>query len=603
MTPEALQPTPYPDVNEALREILVQAQTILGSHFVGMYLSGSLALGDFNPQSSDIDLVIVTDGMLSDDLFAALQDMHAHFAAGCSPWSGRLEAVYIPEPALRHDAWAVAEYPVLEKGRALAKDHLESAWSVQRYTLRKHGLVVAGPEPCILVDSVDPDDMRRAGSAIAGMWLEQARSDPSWLAWLRRRNYQPFVVLTLCRLLYTLERGAVASKPGAARWAQQALGPRWAGLIERALAGQQDSTAIPNSDADETVALIQHTVDRFRQWEASAYGKGVQQRTRGQSVDARTCAIGLDVGGTKIAAGIVALNTGRVLSRKVIATRAERGGEAVLKDAVALAESLAEEASASGRTVRGIGVGVAELVDQNGEVTSGHTIDWRGMPVRERFSRLAPALVEADVRTAALAEALFGSGRPFSLFVYVTVGTGISCCLVQEGRPYAGAHGSALIFASSPLTTTCTQCGTVLKPVLEEFASGPALVTRCHQQGATAVERGEDVVAAAAVGDPIAVEVVRTAGDALGASVGFLVNVMDPEAVIVGGGAGLAGGLYWDSFVRSAREHIWADGQRDLPILMAGLGADAGLIGAAAGWLRAEGADEKEGHFGCQTAL
>jgi hypothetical protein len=90
------------------------------------------------------------------------------------------------------------------------------------------------------------------------------------LAWLRQRKNQAFVVLTLCRLLYTLESGAVASKPGAARWAQQAVGPRWAGLIERALAGQQDSTEIPDSDADETVALIQHTVDRFQQWEASA---------------------------------------------------------------------------------------------------------------------------------------------------------------------------------------------------------------------------------------------------------------------------------------------------------------------------------------------
>jgi Domain of unknown function (DUF4111)/Nucleotidyltransferase domain len=270
MMPEPLQPTPHAGVNEALRELLAQAQTILGSHFVGMYLSGSLALGDFNPHRSDIDLVIVTDAPLSDDLFAALQEMHARFAAGGSPWAAKLEAVYIPEQALRRDAPTGAKYPVLEKGRALVMDHLESGWSVQRYTFREHGLAVAGPEPRTLVDSVDPNGMRRAGSAIAGMWLEQARADPSWLAWLRQRENQAFVVLTLCRLLYTLEAGSVASKPGAARWAQQALGPRWGGLIERALAGQRDPIEIPDCDAEETVALIQHTVDRFRQWEASA---------------------------------------------------------------------------------------------------------------------------------------------------------------------------------------------------------------------------------------------------------------------------------------------------------------------------------------------
>lgn len=112
--------------------------------------------------------------------------------------------------------------------------------------------------------------MRRAGAAIAGTWLDQARADPSWLAWFRQRDAQAFVLLTLCRLLYTMETGRVASKPGAARWAQEAVGPRWAELIERALAGQHDHTEIPDREADETLALIQHTVDRFRQWEASA---------------------------------------------------------------------------------------------------------------------------------------------------------------------------------------------------------------------------------------------------------------------------------------------------------------------------------------------
>ncbi len=156
------------------------------------------------------------------------------------------------------------------------------------------------------------------------------------------------------------------------------------------------------------------------------------------------------------------------------------------------------------------------------------------------------------------------------------MGTGISYCLVQDGKPYAGARGNALILASSPLTTTCTACGATLRPVLEEFASGPALAARF---GAT---RGEDVLAAAATNDQAAIAVVESAGAALGVSVAWLVNVLDPQAIIVGGGLGLAGGRYWDSFVAATREHIWAEGSRDLPILMAALGPDAGLIGAAA---------------------
>jgi glucokinase len=292
-------------------------------------------------------------------------------------------------------------------------------------------------------------------------------------------------------------------------------------------------------------------------------------------------AIGLDVGGTKIAAGIVALHSGEILERRMIPTCPERGGAAVLDDVFTLAQALYAEAEVNRVHVTGVGVGVAELVDHAGNITSCHTIAWEGMAVRERLGQLAPAAIEADVRAHALAEARYGAGRPYQLFAFVTVGTGISCCLVQDGRPYAGARGNALILASSPLTTVCTTCGTVLRPVLEEFASGPALVSRYNQAIGGHAARAEDVIAAADAGNAAAIEIVITAGAALGVGVGWLVNVLDPEAVIVGGGLGLAGGLYWESFVATTREHIWAAGSRDLPILMAELGSDAGLIGAA----------------------
>jgi glucokinase len=300
-----------------------------------------------------------------------------------------------------------------------------------------------------------------------------------------------------------------------------------------------------------------------------------EQRTTGH-------AIGLDVGGTKIAGGVVVLDSGRVLARRAIATAAERGGAAVLEDALALAQALRADADALRVDVSGIGVGVPELVDLNGQVTSGHAIAWRDVPVQERFQQLGPAIVESDVRAHALAEARYGAGRPYELFVFVTVGTGISSCLVQSGMPYAGARGNALILASSPLTTACTTCGAVLQPVLEEFAAGPALVARYNRVAAKRMARGEQVLAAAQAGDNVATDVVFTAGEALGVSIGWLVNVLDPAAVIVGGGLGLAGGLYWDSFIAAARAHIWADASRGLPILMAELGPDAGLIGAAA---------------------
>jgi glucokinase len=254
----------------------------------------------------------------------------------------------------------------------------------------------------------------------------------------------------------------------------------------------------------------------------------------------------------------------------------------VLEDAVQVAAELAAEAGGAGLPIAGIGVGVAELVDLEGRVTSGQAIAWAGLPVQERLAQLAPAVVDSDVRTAALAEAVYGAGRPYRSLVYVTVGTGISCCLVVDGRPFPGARGNALVMSSGPWTAACSRCGATTETVLEEFASGPALVARYNAAGAGRAERGEDVLAAVAAGDPAAIEVVATAGEALGNSVGLVVNVLDPGAVIVGGGLGLAGGLYWSRFVASARRHIWAEATRDLPIEPAALGPDAGLIGAAA---------------------
>ena len=305
-------------------------------------------------------------------------------------------------------------------------------------------------------------------------------------------------------------------------------------------------------------------------------------------------AIGIDVGGTKISAGVVLWPSGELLHCSVIPTAPKRGGEAVLQDTLKVAADLMQWSRAEGLSVTGIGAAIAELVDPDGNVTSGQTIQWRGVPVRQRLAAIAPTHLDSDVRAAALGEALFGAGKDSRLFIYLTAGTGISYCLVQDGRPYMGARGNAILMGSSPLSTTCTHCGTRLRPVLEEFSSGPALVERYLHSRAEArrsdakhesVTRAEDVFQVAASGDAIAAEVVRSAGEALGMSAGFLVNVLDPELVIVGGGVGLAGGLYWDAFTQATREHIWSDASRAIPIVSAGLGVHAALVGAAAGFV------------------
>jgi glucokinase len=290
-------------------------------------------------------------------------------------------------------------------------------------------------------------------------------------------------------------------------------------------------------------------------------------------------AIGVDVGGTKTAAGLVSFPEGQVRARRQIATHPERGGEAVLNDVLQLAGELATEAKKENLSVHGIGVGVCELVNLAGDVVSANCVAWQGLPVQERLATVAPSWVEADVRAAALAEALFGAGRKQQIFLYVTIGTGIASCLVMDGQPFRGARGATGTVASSPWPRQPE----FSQPsrALEDIASGPALARRFQQLHGTA-QSGRDVLAAAGAGNAVALGVVRSAGEAVGATIALLVNVLDPESVIIGGGLGLSEGPYWESLVASTRQHIWSDLHRDLPIRKATTGADAGIIGAAA---------------------
>jgi len=292
-------------------------------------------------------------------------------------------------------------------------------------------------------------------------------------------------------------------------------------------------------------------------------------------------ALGIDVGGTKIAAGLVSFPSARVQFRRQISTRPERGGAAILDDVVTLATELLKEAVLPSAHLAGLGIGLCELVSPQGQILSANCLHWQDQPVRERLGSLAPVTLEADVRAAARAEACFGAGRPFRSFLYITVGTGIASCLVLDGTPYVGARGATGTMGSSPFNLPCDPCGHVNRQTLEELASGPALVARFNRLRPGAAESGQEVLAAAAAGDRAARSVVQSAGQALQGAVGLLVNVLDPEAVIIGGGLGLAEGPFGDEFRAGSRRQIWSDVHRDLPILQAETGADAGLIAAA----------------------
>jgi hypothetical protein len=259
-----MQPTSYPNVNAVLHALLSGAQGVLGNHFIGMVMHGSLASGDFNPNASDLDVLVITDDELTPDRFAALQAMHAQLTASGMPWATRMEVSYIPQQALRRHDPASCHHPALRSDGTFAVDGHGSEWIIQRYIIREMGIVMAGPDPRSLIDPISPNDLRRAVIRLLHEWWEPQLADPFRL---HSDEYQAYAILTMCRMFYTLEHGAIASKPVTARWAQQALGERWAALIAQAAAWQH---GVALNRLGDTLDFIRYTLERSKQYAAGS---------------------------------------------------------------------------------------------------------------------------------------------------------------------------------------------------------------------------------------------------------------------------------------------------------------------------------------------
>ena len=253
----APHPTDYPEANNLMSALLSGVQTILVKHFIGLYILGSLAGGDFNPLNSDIDFVVVTDNALSEEILKDLEAMHTRIIKSSLKWAEKLEGSYIPKAALRRYDPFDTEYPAFWDGRIALGKH-GSDWVIQRHILREKGVVVAGPIPKSLIDQVSPKEIMWAAKETLHEWWSPQLCNT---VRLRSSEYQAYAILTMCRALYTLEYGTIVSKPTAAHWAQAVLDKRWALLIEWAIAGRDD---LQSGNMNEVLNFIRYTLDRSR---------------------------------------------------------------------------------------------------------------------------------------------------------------------------------------------------------------------------------------------------------------------------------------------------------------------------------------------------
>jgi hypothetical protein len=268
MSAKTNNPTPYPEVNTILQVLIERVKSILGSHFIGMYLDGSLTSNDFDADS-DIDFVVVTDEDISGDLFLALQAMHEHLATIDSPFAVQLEGSYISQHGLRCFDPEHALHPNIERGEGerLKMVYHDDWWIIHRYILRERGITIVGPAPQTLIDPVSPDDLRRAMLSILRGWATQILNNPNKIS---SSGYQSYVVLSLCRILYTLQFGDVVSKPFAARWAKETLGGQWVSLIDRAWIGRHHpQLGAELEDMNGTLDFIRYALEVSQRFETS----------------------------------------------------------------------------------------------------------------------------------------------------------------------------------------------------------------------------------------------------------------------------------------------------------------------------------------------
>jgi glucokinase len=304
--------------------------------------------------------------------------------------------------------------------------------------------------------------------------------------------------------------------------------------------------------------------------------------------------VGVDVGGTKIAAGVVD-GDGRVVAETQRATPAQDADKVRETIIDVVRELLAEHDAAA------LGIAAAGFVDAaRATVMFAPNLAWRDEPLRDELQDRTglAVVVENDANATGWAEARFGAGRGYRHVLALTVGTGLGGGVVQDGRVLRGEFGAAAEVGHVVMVPGGRPCPCGLFGCLEQYASGGALTRRAREVAAASPVLAHDllgraggtldgitgrmVTAAAHAGDVLALQVFDEVGDWLGLGVAQLAAVYDPGVVVVGGGVAAAGDILLRPALDAYTKHLTGRGHRPTAqVVLAELGPEAGLVGAA----------------------
>lgn len=252
-------------VTSLVEALLAGFREALADNFVGLYLTGSLALGGFDAASSDVDILVATERPLSDAEFAAVGALHERISPDGNRYGLPYDVTYIDRANLRRFAPGQRHVKV-GHGEPLHRGDHRPNWVLERWTARERGIAIAGPDPKTLIDRISPDEMRHAArdelryrlrAWTQGVWPREE---------LEVRAAQAFEVETVCRALHTLASGDLCTKREALAWALRNLPERWHSLIEWAKRNRGDAT-VDARRTEDALAFVHWAVTEGSEYE------------------------------------------------------------------------------------------------------------------------------------------------------------------------------------------------------------------------------------------------------------------------------------------------------------------------------------------------
>jgi len=222
---------PDPEINELLNYFCEEINKIVGPDLVGVYLFGSLSYGDFKSDRSDIDVVAILQQPLNQHMLNQVQLLHQKMGERYPKWRERLECSYTPIEMFKNILPPKEPRPYFGGGIFYDEAPYGNEWIINNYLLYQHGMTLVGENIKQLIPAIDMLDVQKACIRDLFAEWEPKMSDDEWLS---NPHYQSYLVLNLCRILYTVMQGVTGTKSESATWVKNKYGSPWVALIEQA---------------------------------------------------------------------------------------------------------------------------------------------------------------------------------------------------------------------------------------------------------------------------------------------------------------------------------------------------------------------------------